>query len=32
LADPRTKVAAMFHEAQGKFHWKPLQREGLHLR
>jgi hypothetical protein len=31
LANPRTQVAAMFHEAQGKFHWKPLQREGLNL-
>ena len=32
LADPRTKVAAMFHEAHGKFHWKPLQRSVLNLR
>jgi hypothetical protein len=30
-ADPRTKVAAMFHEAHSKFHWKPLRSEGLHL-
>jgi hypothetical protein len=32
VTDPRTRVAAMFHEAHGKFHWKPLQRSILNLR